>query len=145
MDHKLPRLAYLFGLSGLFPQIFTVAITLHPPHAAFGQFAAFLYAALIFSFLGGLWWGIAAANQTAPRWLYFVAVLPTLIAFAAGLSWISRTGSPQQSLMIVGAGLLISPLVDWYLDQRGLVPKGWLAMRITLSAGLGLLTLIAAR
>ena len=60
MDHKLPRFAFLLGISGLLPQMLAVAITLHPPHIAFGQFAAFLYAALILSFLGGLWWGIAA-------------------------------------------------------------------------------------
>ena len=58
MDHKLSRVAFLLGLSGLIPQMLAAAITLHPPHAAFGQFAAFLYAALIFSFLGGLWWAI---------------------------------------------------------------------------------------
>jgi hypothetical protein len=144
MDHKLPRVAFLLGLSGLLPQILAAAITLHPPHTAFGQFAAFLYAALIFSFLGGLWWGVAAVNVTAPRWLYGIAVMPTLIAFGAGLLWIIRTGSPTQSLTIVGAGLLLAPLVDWHLDRRRLVPKGWFAMRIILSAGLGALTLLVA-
>ncbi len=145
MDHKLPRLAFLLGLSGLLPQIMAAAIMLHPPHAAFGQFAAFLYAALIFSFLGGLWWGIAAVNPAAPRWLYLAAVLPTLIAFGAGLLWIARTGSPSQSLMIVGAGLFLAPLVDWQLDRQHLVPKGWLTMRLILSFGLGVLTILLAR
>ena len=144
MDHKLPRVAFLLGLSGLLPQLVAAAITLHPPHAAFGQFVAFLYAALIFSFVGGMWWGIAAVNTTAPRWLYGVAVMPTLIAFAAGLLWIVRTGSPSQSLVIVGLGLLFAPLVDWQLDRRQLLPKGWLTMRVILSAGLGALTLLAA-
>jgi Protein of unknown function (DUF3429) len=145
MEHKLPRLAFLLGISGLVPQILAAAITLHPPHAAFGQFAAFLYAALIFSFLGGLWWGIAAVNQAAPRWLYLVSVIPTLIAFGAGLLWIARTGSPAQSLIVVGWGLLLAPLVDWQLSQRALVPKGWLRMRLILSIGLGVLTLLVAR
>ncbi len=144
MNHKLPRLAFLLGLSGLLPQMMAAAISLHPPHAAFGQFAAFLYAALIFSFLGGLWWGIAAVNPAAPRWLYFVAVVPTLIAFSAGLLWIARTGSPAQSLMVVGLGLLLAPLVDWQLDRRRLVPKRWLKMRGILSVGLGILTLLLA-
>ena len=144
MDHKLPRVAFLLGLSGLIPQMLAAAITLHPPHAAFGQFAAFLYAALIFSFLGGLWWGIAAVDAAAPRWLYGVAVMPTLIAFGAGLLWIVRTGSAGQSLTIVGIGLLATPIVDWQLDRRGLVPGRWLTMRVILSAGLGALTLMAA-
>ena len=144
MDHKLPRVAFLLGLSGLLPQLVAAAITLHPPHAAFGQFAAFLYAALIFSFVGGMWWGIAAVNTAAPRWLYGVAVMPTLIAFGAGLLWIVRTGSAGQSLTIVGIGLLATPIVDWHIDRRGLVPGRWLTMRVILSAGLGALTLMAA-
>jgi Protein of unknown function (DUF3429) len=144
MEHKLPRLAFFLGLSGILPQLMAGAVLLHPPHAAFGQFAAFLYAALIFSFLGGLWWGVAATNPTASRWLYCIAVMPSLIAFAAGLIWIARTGLPGQSLMIVGLGLLVAPFVDWQLDRRGLVPKGWLAMRIILSTGLGVLTLLIA-
>ena len=144
MDHKLPRVAFLLGLSGLLPQILAAAICLHPPHVAFGQFAAFLYAALIFSFLGGLWWGIAATNQAAPRWLYAVAVMPTLIAYGAGLLWIVRGGSAGTSLNVVGIGLLVSPLIDWQLDRRGLVPGRWLTMRMMLSLGLGALTVLAA-
>jgi uncharacterized membrane protein YfhO len=144
MEHKLPRVAFLLGLSGLLPQLLAGAVSLHPPHAAFGQFAAFLYAALILSFLGGLWWGVAAPNPNASRWLYVVAVMPSLVAFAAGLLWIIRTGSPGQSLLIVGFGLLFAPLVDWQLDQRGMVPKGWLPMRIILSTGLGVITLLLA-
>lgn len=140
MDHKLPRLAFFLGLSGLLPQFLAFAISLHPPHAAFGQFAAFLYAALIFSFLGGLWWGIAAAQAKAPAWLYLVSVMPSLIAFAAGLIWIARTGTAALSLMTIGFGLLLSPFVDWQLAKRSLVPKNWLMMRLILSVGLGLLT-----
>jgi hypothetical protein len=144
MDHKLPRVAFLLGLSGLLPQLLAAAVSLHPPHAAFGQFAAFLYGALILSFLGGLWWGIAAANPNASRWLYGVAVLPSLIAFAAGLLWIARTGSPGQSLLAVGLALFAAPFVDWQLDRRAMVPKGWLSMRVILSTGLGVLTLLIA-
>lgn len=145
MEQKLPRLAWVLGLSGLIPQLLASAITLHPPHAAFGQFAAFLYSALILSFLGGLWWGVAAVSANASRWLYVVGVIPSLIAFAAGLLWIMRSGSPAQALTIVGTGLLLAPLVDRELDRQKLVPKGWFAMRLTLSAGLGILTLLAAR
>lgn len=145
MEQKLPRLAWALGLSGLLPQMLAAAITLHPPHAAFGQFSAFLYGALIYSFLGGLWWGVAAINPKASRWLYIVGVVPSLIAFAAGLLWIMRSGSPGQALTIVGVGLLLAPIVDRELDRRRLVPKGWLAMRVTLSCGLGILTLLAIR
>lgn len=145
MEHKLPRFAFLLGISGLVPQMLAVAITLHPPHMAFGQFAAFLYAALILSFLGGLWWGVAAAHQSAPRWLYVAGVAPSLVAFAAGLLWIMRSGSPDQALTIVGVGLLLAPIVDRELSRQGLVPTGWLGMRITLSVGLGILTLLATR
>ena len=144
MDHKLPRVASFLGLAGIVPQLLAGLVSLHPPHMAFGQFAAFLYGALILSFLGGMWWGVAATNPNASRWLYFVAVLPTLVAFVAGLLWIVRTGSPGQSLLIVGLGLLFAPLVDWQLHRRGMVPKGWLTLRVILSTGLGVLTLLLA-
>ena len=144
MDHKLSRLALLLGVSGLIPQMLALALTWHPPHAALAQFAGFLYAALIFSFIGGLWWGIAAANRAAPKWLFAVAVVPALIAFGASLIWVARTGSAGLSLRIVGTALVVSPLIDWWLGRAGLVPRGWLFMRLVLSFGLGALTLSMA-
>ncbi len=142
--HKLPSLAFLLGLSGLLPQALAVLIALCPPYAPAAQLAAFFYAALILSFLGGLWWGVAATRPDAPLWIYVVAVVPSLIAFAAGLLGIVRTGSLVQPLMIVGVALLSTPLIDWQLDRRGLVPERWLTMRLILSVGLGGLTLAVA-
>jgi hypothetical protein len=41
---------------------------------------AFAYAALILSFLGALWWGLAAAQPArAPEWVWPAGVAPSLL------------------------------------------------------------------
>ena len=144
MNSKLPRTAFLLGLSGLLPQALAIADTLKPGLVAIGPTSGALYAALIFSFVGGLWWGIAAARPEAPHWLYAVAVMPSLIAFGPLLLWSMNSDPPVVALVIIGSGLLLSPLVDWQLKRLRLVPQGWLTMRIILSVGLGAMTLALA-
>lgn len=143
MDSKLPRAAFLLGLSGLLPQVALLVLTFSPTESLIGLTGGVLYAALILSFLGGLWWGIAAANPAAPLWLYAVAVVPSLFAFASSVPWLIAQ-SLELSLVMLGCGLLATPLVDWRLRAMGLVPEGWLAMRVILSIGLGGLTLLLA-
>jgi len=46
--------------------------------------------------------------------------------------------------VIIGATLLITPIIDSILQRRGQVPLGWLTMRLILSTGLGLTTLALA-
>lgn len=106
-----------------------------------GQAAGFGYAALIFSFLGGAWWGIGLMMPKPPPWLFIIAVLPSLIAFAAYLPWIWGLEWPIPSLVALGFALLISPLVDRTLAPHVEIPTGWLRLRFQLSVGLGLLTL----
>ena len=98
----------------------------------------FGYAALIFSFLGGVWWGIGVARDDAPGWIFAVAVAPSLIALAAYLPWIGGYAWPGPSLLVIGACLLLTPLVDRAI---GVLPAGWLALRLKLSLGLGAMTL----
>jgi Protein of unknown function (DUF3429) len=143
VDTHLPRVAFLLGLSGLLPQIAAVALTFVPWVHGIAIMSGFFYAALIFSFLGGMWWGIAAVHPAVSRWLYVVAVVPSLIAFAGGGLWFVTQGL-SIPLVVIGSGLLASPLVDQRLDRLGLLPRGWLKMRVILSVGLGVLTLVLA-
>lgn len=107
----------------------------------FGALAlGWLYAALIFSFLGGLWWGLAAAARTrAPSWLYGVSVLPSLVALASLTPWLIGEPWPGPSLVWLGIGIFASPLVDRRIAALGLTPPWWLPLRLLLSAGLGLM------
>ena len=76
----MPRLAFGLGYAGLMPQIAALGLILAGgPEWRFMAFsAAFAYAALIYSFLGGVWWGLSARSPAdAPRWIWIVSVLPS--------------------------------------------------------------------
>ncbi|QKG70502.1 DUF3429 domain-containing protein [Erythrobacter mangrovi] len=145
----IPGTPRLLGLAGLLPQLACVLILYLGPielrYAA--QAIAFGYAALIFSFLGGMWWGIAAAAPAAERrqalgWLWIAAVVPSLIALGAYLPWVFGKTWPEPSLVMLGAAILMSPAVDAKLGP--LAPRWWMALRVPLSLGLGAMTVAAA-
>ncbi|WAC59732.1 DUF3429 domain-containing protein [Brevundimonas sp. SL130] len=142
----LPPLARILGFAGLLPQAAAVAVLIFGgPDVRFAALSlAYAYAALIFSFLGGVWWGLAAtARAQAPRWVWIAAVAPSLLALATVWPWASGQTWPGPSLIVLGVCLAASLTVDLRLKAAGLTPQGWLALRAPLSLGLGALTLAA--
>ena len=136
--NKITVDARWLGLAGLLPQAATVAAVIKGGESRWTALAlSFGYAALIFSFLGGIWWGLAMAAPRAPRWTYAVAVLPSLIALALWYPWMVGDTWPGPELVVLGALVAASPLVDRAI---GFCPPGWMALRWVLSAGLGGLT-----
>ncbi len=150
-DHpRLPALARVLGFAGLLPQAAALAILiLGGPDVRFAALSlAYAYAALIFSFLGGVWWGLAVmapggARDEAPRWVWIAAVAPSLLALATAWPWVVGQTWPGPSLIALGLLITGSLTVDLRLKAAGLTPPGWLALRAPLSLGLGLLTLAA--
>lgn len=141
----LSTAAKWLGYAGLLPQVIAVAMILYDPTLEWIALAGgYGYAAFIFSFLGGVWWGLALNAANPPGWLYPVAVAPSLIALASYLPWIWGLEWPEPSLLILAIGLLLSPIVDHALSRHIAMPDGWLHLRIHLSAGLGFLTLVLA-
>lgn len=143
---RLPPIARVLGFAGLVPQAAAVAVIVAggPDLRSAALGLAYVYAALIFSFLGGVWWGLgAAADGPAPRWVWIVAVAPSLIALACALPLVNRPADLSLSLVALGGLIAFSLLADLRLKAAGLTPEGWLALRIPLSLGLGLLTLAA--
>ena len=146
---SVPALPRWLGLAGLLPQ-FTCVAVLYAGPAEWREAAlaiAFAYAALILSFLGGMWWGIAAAAPAAQRrkalgWLWIAAVLPSLVALACFLPWALGWEWPEPSLVMLGGALLVSLGVDAKLGA--LAPRWWMTLRVPLSTGLGLATIAAA-
>jgi hypothetical protein len=141
---ELPRSAIVLGISGLLPQILVLGLTFDDADRFVGLAAGYFYAALIFSFLGGLWWGVAISNSSAPKWIFVAAIMPSLIAFATGVPWMTGAPWPGPSLVVLGMMLLASVLVDWKLRVLKLISAEFLGLRVILSAGLGLLTLMLA-
>ena len=142
----IPPIARLLGLSGLLPQLGAVALLLSgDPQSRYSALAiAYAYAALILSFLGGLWWGLAARADSPPRWLWFASVAPSLIALVTAWPWMVGLRWPGPSLVVLGISLIAALLVDRALVRAGIAPPGWMALRIPLSLGLGVLTMLAA-
>ena len=142
----IPPLARLLGLSGLLPQLGAVALLLSgDPQSRFSALAiAYAYAAIILSFLGGLWWGLAARSESPPRWLWFASVAPSLIALGTAWPWMVGLRWPGPSLVVLGISLIAALLVDRALVRAGIAPYGWMTLRVPLSLGLGVLTILAA-
>jgi hypothetical protein len=142
----IPPIARLLGLTGLLPQLAAIGLLLDgDPQSRFSALAiAYAYAALILSFLGGLWWGLAARTDTPPRWLWFASVAPSLIALVTAWPWMVGLRWPGPSLVVLGISLIGTLIVDRALVRDGIAPPGWMALRVPLSLGLGVLTMLAA-
>ncbi len=142
----LPPIARMLGFAGLLPQLTVVALLLGG--GADVRFTAlsvgYGYAALIFSFLGGVWWGLAAmGGARTPGWVWVAAVVPSLLALATAWPWATGGTWPGPSLIVLGVAIMASLLVDLRLNAIGLTPIGWMMLRASLSIGLGLLTVVA--
>ena len=141
-----PTIARLLGFAGLLPHIAVVLVLLERNNELrfFALAMGYAYAALILSFLGGIWWGFAARAERAPVWLWVAAVLPSLIALASFLPWATGEPWPGPSLIVIGVALIGSLGVDWQLHRLGLAPDWWLRLRLPLSLGLGTLSIAMA-
>ncbi len=140
----LPKIALVLGIAGLAPQVWALLSTFREADRYIGLAAGYFYAALIFTFLGGLWWGVAASRKDAPEWLYLAAVVPSLVAFASGIPWMTGAEWPGPSLGILGVGILLSALVDRTMFTAGLIDRNLWRLRLGLSLGLGTATLLLA-
>lgn len=141
---QLPPPALWLGLAGILPQAAGVAAAVADPASRWAAGAAgCFYAAAILSFLSGIWWANALAAGERRAWPYILAVLPSLVAWAALLPWFQGLEWPGPSLVVLGLCLIVSPAADRLLERRGAAAArpGWLALRLILSLGLGGLTL----
>ena len=136
---SLSPAARILGYAGLLPQIICIGLILTGHEWRYAALAGgYAYAAAIFSFLGGVWWGQALAGGRATTGAYVLAVLPSLIAVALFLPWTLGWEWPGPALLYLGALILASPLVDRAL---GFAEADFLRLRWHLSIGLGLLTI----
>ncbi|MBA4046101.1 MAG: DUF3429 domain-containing protein, partial [Erythrobacter sp.] len=141
---SLTPAARALGYAGLLPQIFCVALVIGGHEWRYSALAGgFAYAAAIFSFLGGVWWGQAVQSartgQPASTGAYVLAVLPSLLAVALFLPWTFGWEWPGPALFYLGALIALSPMIDRAL---GYAAPDFLRLRWHLSLGLGGLTLV---
>jgi hypothetical protein len=138
-QNTLSPAARVLGYAGLVPQLMCLALVGLGHEWRYAALAGgFAYAAAIFSFLGGLWWGQALANGHTSTGAYVVAVLPSLISVALFLPWTFGWEWPRPALIYLGAMILGSPVIDRALGFAG---GEFLRLRWHLSLGLGGLTI----
>ncbi|MXP46799.1 DUF3429 family protein [Altererythrobacter luteolus] len=136
----LPTSAKLLGYAGLLPQVLALALFVLADELGWIALAGgFAYAALIFSFLGGVWWGQGIALGNLNPAMLIVAVIPSLIGLALFIPWTLGWAWPEPSMLWLGLFLMLSPLVDRWLALGG---ADWMKLRWHLSIGLGALTLV---
>lgn len=144
--------AWALGLAGLAPQAAALGVTAWggADWSAYGVDAAFGYAAVILSFLGGIWWGFGMRRATGRGPLLGVSVLPSLLAtfdhlamFLAGKAGVPIERYYAWGLGALGLAILATLPVDAWLERSGDAPSGWTRFRTVLSLGLGLLTIAA--
>lgn len=143
----LPRPAWYLGYAGLLPQgaAFLTIWAASEDYRFTALAFAFAYAALILSFLGALWWGLAAAQpDKAPGWVWATGVTPFLVALTSCVPWAVGAAWPAPSHLLLAGALGASFLVDLKLAGLGLCPQGWVRLRVQLSCGLAALTALCA-
>lgn len=138
------------GYAGLIPPLALLAmLVLHRGTLAAPMLVAVAigYAALIFSFLGGTWWGmLAGSGRRVGLASAALSVMPSLIALVLVFA---TARAPVVAPLTLAGFIALSPVVDRELARNGLVPRWWLPLRLVLSVCLAGLTaaavLLAAR
>ena len=128
--HPIPRSALLLGAAGLLPSLaMPVLLAGGDGAAAFALQAGPAYGALIASFIGGAWWGLAAnkaGDEALTRWLV-LSVLPMLAA------WVALLLPPQAGLLMLAVIFALLPLADRAAQAGALAPDWWWRLRLPLS------------
>jgi len=144
----IPLAALLPGLGGLIPfWLLALAVVLPigiPPVIALVGFIT--YGAVILSFVGAIWWGLAAANPgpaaglNGPRAMMFLwSVTPALIG------WLATLVAADLGVLLLAAGFLLQWGFDAVLTNRApeLMPPWVFRLRTLLTAGVLLAMTVA--
>jgi hypothetical protein len=135
----LPAAARLLGFAGLLPSIGMVAaLLLLPEWQGAAATVGLAYGAVIASFVGGAWWGLAAKAETVDARLLGLSVLPSLTA------WPALLVPPATGLLVLGLVFAALLPTDRRLVRDGVAPAWWMALRVPLSLGMAALHLTAA-
>lgn len=143
-DASIPSVPLALGLAGLVPFFGLCVGLLAGIDLGYGADALALalaaYGALILSFLGGVRWGIAVTmeEQDAARRGYVIAVVPSLLA------WAALALAPEARLWTL-AGLHVAlGLLDYGLVCREEAPEWFGRLRLILSAGAAVALVLGA-
>ncbi|MFI9653059.1 DUF3429 domain-containing protein [Guyparkeria sp. GHLCS8-2] len=119
--------ARLAGYAGLIPFVIPLLVLwFEPAHAEAAIAAQHAYAALILSFLGGIYWGLALLRHM-PGW-FWLSVLPPLWAWPAVLLVPTAAGT-----LMLASGFALMVLLDAAARRQEIIREWFFRLRITLS------------
>lgn len=129
---QIPATAAWLGGGGLIPFIGCAVVAVLDPGVLGVQAieVAILYGAVILSFLGGVFWGVAVFGKVEAEdrdHLLVVGVLPSLVAWFA-----TFLPNPVASVSLSVAFLAVL-VADRWAAQRRWVPGWWMRLRMRLS------------
>ena len=132
---RIPLSVLLPGLAGLIPfLVLSLSGVMNlglPPVISLLAFNT--YGAVILSFVGAIWWGLAAATiQQAPKGVMFYwSVIPALIG------WFATLIAPDVGVLLLSAGFALQWLGDAWLTRTypGVGPGWMFPLRTILTAG----------
>lgn len=126
--------ARLAGYAGLIPFVAPVLVAwLQPDHAEAAIAVQHAYAALILSFLGGIYWGLALAKHSA-SWFWW-SVAPSLWAWPALLL------APIPAALVLAIGFAFMTLLDRAARRRQTIHEWFFRLRLVLS-GVAIISLL---
>ena len=133
---KQKHLVYLYTAVGVIPFVaaFVGVLDTDLSISAPSQFILSIYAVAIFSFLGGVYWGVSFSSErisiskkTSPM-LLVLGIFPPLIA------WLTVTTlKPNLALVVLGGFFILQALGDFALAKKGLLPNWYGMLRISVS------------
>lgn len=135
-EPTIPRPALWLGLAGLLPSITALVVMLAlPGMRELAASAGLGYGAVIASFVGGSWWGLAAgrASPEAMPCYLGLAVMPGLLA------WLAVLVPPMTGFGVLALLFAVLPPTDRRLLHEGVSPLWWLALRWPLSLAMAAL------
>lgn len=141
VDEARPvRLAIALGVAGLLPQAAALGSAVLGVGWLNPAQLALVYGALILSFLGGSWWGIALTRADGRRRaiLLLLGIGASLLGFC--VQGLAGPGLMRPLLVVLGGAIMASWGVDRVLVREGMIGRWWGWLRLVLSLGLGGMT-----
>jgi len=126
----IPAMAVRLGVAGLLPFVVGAALCFLPDPAwrAFGMQQLLTYAAILLSFMGAVYWGVALGESTRAPSLYVASVLPALVA------WVALAQTPLFALTLFATAFTLLFVFDLRCTRAGLVPGWYPRLRAPLTA-----------
>jgi hypothetical protein len=137
MPRRLPALAIILGVAGLIPFIICGigATAANDIRSTLSAFCLVGYGAVILGFLGGVHWGftLSVSHDPAERFRLGFGVLPAIIGWLA-LAATLATAHPVLGIAVEIAAFIATIMVEWRAHANGLVPDGYIGLRVAISA-----------